>query len=240
MRAQFYTLVFVFCACIGHAQSHEGKTYDVRQLYGDLNTRDFHNVGFFYASAVLDAGLNSKFVSPKTEGSPLLFDDWNNQGVIVMGDKKYHFNNLNYNISRDEFMSKINNDSVFVFDLSNIDKIIVGNKQFKQLYDSGERKNKIYEVIYENDNFSLLKDYFIITTEGSPNPMLNRPNDKIVKKSTYFIMRNNSIEPFGWSKRSIVNLIDKEKKEEFKKYVKKNNLSYRDESDVRTMLKYFL
>jgi hypothetical protein len=235
MRTHLYILGFMLSAYVTYAQNTvNGK--NVGKYLGGTETTDFSSRAYFNKTELLGkASINNKI-----EGSALLFEGWDNKGIIVLGDKNYLLNNLNYDIDQDAFLSKINKDSTFVFDFANIDKIVINDKQFKTFYNSVQQKNKIYEVIYENDNFSLLKNYFVVVTKGSPDPMLNRPNDKIKKESAYYILQNNVIEPFKWNKKSIVSLIDEDKKEEFEKYVKKNKLSYKDESDVRKMLKIFL
>jgi len=236
MKTAFFTFILIFNLCIGYGQVLQGKGASWGKYLGGTETNDYSRRGLYDKFEVLNKALNNTI---KIEGSPLLFEGWDNEGVIVLGDKSYNLNNLNYDINQDVILSRISEDSIFVFNFTNIDNILINDKEFKQFYDTGQQKNKIYEVMYENNNFSLLKGYYVVIVEGSPDPMVHRPNAKIRKKSSYYIMRNNLIAPFKWKKKSILNLIDDEKREELKKYVKNNNLSYNDESDVGKMLKIF-
>ena len=234
MKFKFYALFFLVNTGLSLAQnSVNGK--NVGKFLGGTETTDFSSRALFNKAELLGKPTNTG----KIEGSALLFEKWDNDGIIVMGDKSYRLNNLNYDINQDAFLSKIDEDSTFVFDFTNIDKVVINDKLFKQYYSPSQQKSKIYEVIFENGDFSLLKGYFVVVIEGSPDPMLHRPNSKIRKKSDYFIMKDNIIEPFKWNKKSIAGLVEDNKKEDFEKYVKKNKLSYNDESDVSLVLKFF-
>jgi len=235
MKFQFCTLVFLANIGIGLAQNNSVNGKNVGKYLGGTETTDFSSRALFNKAELLGKPAGSG----KIEGSALLFEDWENEGAVILGDKSYRLNNLNYDINQDEFLSKISEDSTFVFDFSNIDKVVVNDKLFKQYYNPSQQKNKIYEVIYENSDYSLLKGYFIVVIEGSPDPMLHRPNAKIRKKSEYFILKNDMIEPFKWNKKSIAGLVEGDKKGDLEKYVKKNKLSYNDESDVNLILKFF-
>jgi len=177
-----------------------------------------------------------RFAKVATEGSYLLFDDWKNKGVILFGGKKLIISNINFNVKSEEFMSQLENDSTFIFDFKGIDKIIVNDRPFKRVYNNQTSENMVCEVIFEGDNLALFKNYYITTVESSPNPMLNRPSNKIQKQSNYFISKNNIVSPFKLKKSDILELSDKSKGLE--KYVKANRLSYKKEEDVAKMLDY--
>lgn len=238
MRALIFTLALMLCAFVNYAQGGPTGSKNIGSYVGGLDNNDFSSSGYFQKIDVVDKSVSGN-VGTKVEGSPLLFEGWNNKGILVLGEKKYLINNLNYDLRQDAFMAKFNKDSTFVFDFANIDKIVINDRTFKEIYNQQEQKKLVYEVIFEDDNLSLLKNHSIVVIDGSPDPMLNRPNTKIKQKSEYFVLKNNMIEPFKWNKRSIVALIDDSKKKDFEKYMSTNKLSYKDESDVSKMLKYF-
>lgn len=242
MRIHLFILVFIVCGNFVHSQNSVANKRNVGNYVGGMDLNDFAIRSGFNTSEILGKSVSNEIVSNgnKNHGSTLLFEGWNNNGTIVLGEKNYLINNLNYDINKDVILAKFNKDSTFVFDFNNIDKVIIDNKSFKQFYNTKLNENKIYEVIFENDNFSLLKDHFVTVIEGSPDPMMNRPNNIIKKNSAYYILKNNTFEPFKWNKKFIIGLVDEDKKEEFEKYVKKNGLSYKDELDVGKVLRYFL
>ena len=242
MKAQFYIFVFLLSTLASFSQNSVGSKRGVGEYVGGMDFNDFSTKSGYNVTQILgrfDESTESVSVSKKTVGSAFLFENWDNIGTIVLGDKNYNIKNLNYDIKKDQFLTRINQDSIFVFDFNNIDKIILNDKTFKQIYDTKLNQTNIYEVVFEDENLSLLKDYSVYVIEASPDPMLNRPNDKIKTNSSYFVYRNNLMEPFKWNKKSILSLVDEDKKDEFDKYIKKNNLSYKEESDVSKVLKYF-
>ena len=68
------------------------------------------------------------------DGSVYLLDDWKNNAVVYVGNKKYLFNNMNFHIEKEVFMSKIEKDSTLIFDMNRLDRIEINNRQFKSIY----------------------------------------------------------------------------------------------------------
>lgn len=177
------------------------------------------------------------FINPakKAQGSVHLFKDWNNLAVIHSSDaQKFSLKNINLNIERNTFESKISEDSIFTFNFNNIDKFVINNRVFKNYYNDGA--NRVFEVIYDAGQLVLLKGYKIQFVKGSPNPMLNRSTDKNVQKEFYFIKQNSSIKPFRLRKSSILDLLSTNQAKAAEKYVKDNRLSYKKDADVNRIL----
>ena len=126
-------------------------------------------------------------------GSAYLFDEWNNNGEIqTLTGERFLVRNINLNISRNAFEAKINdNDSIFSFNFNNIDQIIINEKKYKNYFSNGD--NRVYQVIYNDKNFSLLKGFSVKLVTSSGNPMVNRSNDKYVKKREYFFRNVNVV-----------------------------------------------
>ena len=187
-------------------------------------------------------GSSVTFINPKriTEGSVHLFKNWKNHAVIITNDgQKFSLKNINLNIKRNVFESKIDDgSSIFTFNFNNIDRFIVNNKVFKNFYYDDD--NRVYELIYESDEFSIMKGHTIQLIEGSANPMVNRKFDKYVQKSSYFIMKDDKIKPFKLKKKRILKLVDGdiERAQKIEQYVKSNRLSYKKEYDVRKVLEF--
>ena len=138
-------------------------------------------------------------------GSTYLFDEWNNDGEIqTVTGERFLVRNINLNLSRNAFEAKVNdNDSIFSFNFNNIKQIVINGKSYKNYYFNEE--NRVYELIYSNENFSILKGFSVKLVTGSGNPMVNRSNDKYVKKESYFIRdaEDKSIQKFKLNKRSL-------------------------------------
>ena len=175
-------------------------------------------------------------------GSAYLFDEWDNDGEIqTLTGERFLVRNINLNISRNAFEAKINdNDSIFSFNFNNIKQIIINGKSYKNYFYNED--NRVYELIYSGSEFTILKGFSVKLVTGSGNPMVNRSNDKYVKKESYFIRsgENNMIESFKLSKRSLNKLFENSSMDvnRILAYIDSSNLSYKDESDVIKMLEF--
>ena len=202
---------------------------------------DFNALG---SNASSDFGTSFFYNQPNKFiiGSAYLFDEWNNDGEIqTLTGERFLVRNINLNISRNAFEAKINdNDSIFSFTFNNIKQIIINGKSYKNYYYNED--NRVYELIYSGNNFTLLKGFNVKLVTGSGNPMVNRSNDKYVKKESYF-MRSNSektIENFKMNKRSLNRLFEKSAVDlnRILGFIDSGKLSYKDEKDVIRMLEF--
>ena len=175
-------------------------------------------------------------------GSAYLFDEWNNDGEIqTLTGERFLVRNINLNISRNAFEAKINdNDSIFSFNFNNIKQIIINGKYYKNYFNNED--NRVYELVYSGKTFSILKGFTVKLVTGSGNPMVNRSNDKYVKKESYFIRSSDkkTIESFKMNKRSLNKLFENNLKDVSRilAFIDSGNLSYKDEKDVIRMLEF--
>ena len=175
-------------------------------------------------------------------GSAYLFDEWNNDGEIqTLTGERFLVRNINLNISRNAFEAKINdNDSIFSFNFNNIKQIIINGKYYKNYFNNED--NRVYELVYSGKTFSILKGFTVKLVTGSGNPMVNRSNDKYVKKESYFIRSTDTkiIESFKMNKRSLNKLFENSFKDlgRILAFIDSGNLSYKDEKDVIRMLEF--
>ena len=202
---------------------------------------DFNALG---SNASSDFGTSFFYNQPNKFiiGSAYLFEEWNNDAEIqTLTGERFLVKNINLNISRNAFEAKINdNDSIFSFTFNNIKQIIINGKSYKNYYYNED--NRVYELIYSGRNFTLLKGFDVKLVTGSGNPMVNRSNDKYVKKESYFIRSNNekTIENFKMNKRSLNRLFEKSAVDlnRILGFIDSGNLSYKDEKDVISMLEF--
>ena len=202
---------------------------------------DFNALG---SNASSDFGTSFFYNQPNKFiiGSAYLFEEWNNNAEIqTLTGERFLVRNINLNISRNAFEAKINdNDSIFSFTFNNIKQIIINGKSYKNYYYNED--NRVYELIYSGRNFTLLKGFDVKLVTGSGNPMVNRSNDKYVKKESYFLRSNSekTIENFKMNKRSLNRLFEKSAMDlnRILGFIDSGNLSYKDEKDVISMLEF--
>ncbi len=179
-----------------------------------------------------------RFGRVPTDGSFLLFESWNNRAYLYVGEEKLAVSNINFHVDEEKFISQMENDSTFVYDFKGINRIVVNDRPFISLYSSKEGKNKVYEVVAESDELSLVKNYYSDVMTGSANPMINRARNKIKLKSNYFIMINGGLLPFNKKKTGFRSVIPSEKAEMLERFVKSNKLSYRNDDDLKRIVQY--
>ena len=202
---------------------------------------DFNALG---SNASSDFGTSFFYNQPNKFiiGSAYLFEEWNNNAEIqTLTGERFLVRNINLNISRNAFEAKINdNDSIFSFTFNNIKQIIINGKSYKNYYYNED--NRVYELIYSGKNFTLLKGFDVKLVTGSGNPMVNRSNDKYVRKESYFIRSKSekTIENFKMNKRSLNRLFEKSAVDlnRILGFIDSGNLSYKDERDVISMLEF--
>ena len=175
----------------------------------------------------------------RTEGTFYMYDNWQNYAVIHTSDnQKFALRNINLNLQRNVFEARVEGDSIFTFNFNNIDKFIVNGVEFKNYYWNDD--NRVYQVIYEGEDLQLLKGFKVDLVEGSANPMLNRANDRYVRKEYYFVREKGKISKFKLKKSKILKLVggDEGKANEILNYARRNKLSFSKENDVKKILEY--
>ena len=174
------------------------------------------------------------------EGSAFLFDNWKNRGVLMVGEKEYVFLNINYHIQKESFMSEMDGDSTFVFNLNNVNRVSINGRHFKSIYNVNESKNKVYEIVYESKKLSLLKGHGLKYINPNPNPMVSRPVGKIKHIKKYFVYKDDRLSPIKLKKSKILELFDIDKRKLVVKYAKKNKLSFKKERNLQQILHYYM
>ena len=210
-------------------------------LSGSVYTQTNFNAGISIGGN--DTNLGSSFFYNTRNvilGSVYLFDEWDNSAEIhTLSSEKFLVRNINLNINRNAFEAKLtDSDSIFSFNFNNIKQVVINDKIYKNYFYNDD--NRVYEIIYETEKFSIMKGFSVKLVKGHYNPMVRISNDKYSKFSSYFIKLNNSIKPFKLRKKSVINLLsaDKNSISRLEIYVNTKRLSYKKEKDVIQILDY--
>ncbi len=222
---------FMFTIGYGHAQAVDANNNVLNALatYGP----DGANIG---ASSIV------RNPPRPIEGTVYLFDSWNNNTLIVTTtqEKVIRLNsNINFNTKRNAFESKLDSETIFTFDFTNIDKIIINNRIFKNIYSPVDGGYRIFEVIAESKDFEIYKDYSIDIREGNPNPLLARANDKYIMKDSYYVKKGKSFKKLRLKKSDILKAAGS-KSSIVEQYAKDNNLNFKNERDVQKIVSYYM
>jgi len=175
------------------------------------------------------------------EGTVYLFDGWNNNTLIVTNvqEKPIRLNsNINFNAKRNVFESKIDSETIFTFDFTNIKEIVINNRVFKNIYSPVDGAYRVFEVIAESKDFEIYKDYTIDIREGNPNPLLARTNDKYILRDSYYVKKGKSFKRLKLKKSEILKAAGS-KSSVVEQYAKDNNLNFKDEKDLQKIVSYY-
>ena len=68
--------------------------------------------------------------------------------------------------------------------------------------------------------------------------MVNRPQTTLKKKVAYLVLKNKSVLNFKLRKSSVFKLTGDKNKKELKSFIKKNQLSVKNENDLKMIFTY--
>ena len=195
---------------------------------GSLGGRQFTGAATFY---------NPKF---DREGSIYLFDGWDQSAIIFPKGVNRGFTErqMNFNIQRSLFETRVKGDSIKAFNFVSIEKIIVDGRTFKSFFLEELQRQKIFEVVYKGKDFSILKGYTVDILEASANPMLARPRDKYIQRVTYYVETDTELKEFKLKKKAILSRLDTAAASKAKEYAKKYDKSFTNEEELRLILNY--
>ena len=185
-------------------------------------------------------GSSSIIRNPKKpiDGTVYIYEDWSNYATVSSEETKVRLNNLNFNAQRNAFQSKIGRDSIFTFNFRNLKEVVIKNKTFKNIYSPIQQKSRVVEVVAENKDFSIYKDYRIEIKEGNPNPQRGAPNDKFLIRYDYYVSKGETFEKFQLKKSKLLKVMG-DKADKVEAYIKSNKLKIKKSSDFDKIMKYY-
>jgi len=216
MKKNISALYFLFITCAFMAQN-SGTFFGSNQMLD----------GGSFAST--NKNINSGYTNVK--GTPFLFDDFKNDGVIILSSgEKYNIKNININLDKCEFVSEQGKDSLFIF--RNVTKAIINSKEYTNI------DHTIYEVLVMGDRISFFKK----EDKVIKRQVQDKLSPEVVKwklMEDYYIKVNDDFEQINLRKKEFYKFIEENKLETLKKYIKKNKLSPKKEKDLIKILVYY-
>ncbi|CAI8322039.1 MAG: Uncharacterised protein [Flavobacterium sp. SCGC AAA160-P02] len=227
-------ILFLFSISIVYSQNSstgvsDNNTSNLLRITGDGG----NSSGQTYGTAM-------RFVNPPrtVDGSIYLYEKWNNNPTVVTSkdNKTFTLNNINFNLRTNRMVTRISKDSIFIIDMNKIDNINILDKTFKKI--DTEIGSRVFEVIFESDDLSVLNFHSVKFVEGSVNPMLSRKTDKLIQKETFYLLRGGEIKEFRLRKKDIQDLIpvNVSEKNMLIKYYKNGKYSHKRINDLKLVL----
>ena len=185
----------------------------------------------------------NKKINNGVDGSPYLYDSWNNYSKIYFRDKTYEIKYFNYNIYADRFEAKLSSDSVFVINSWNVKKVVINDRVFNQFMDPEINTNSYFENLIDFDDYQILRKYNVKIKSSAINPLTNEKlgNDQIIKYETFYIYNNlnNSLDKIKLKKSIIEPLFKTDNINMLNKFINNNRLNYKDINDIIKIVKYY-
>jgi len=227
MKKATFLLLSILCILPSFAQetkTEKNPRNNIRQGFGTHNS--------------FDLGLG--FVNPdfKTDGSAYYFEDWDTEGVIFTKQNgSFKIKNVNINLYNNTLDALYDENSVYTFDSDNLMKIEINDKVFRVFTIDGELK--IFELFF-NEKLSVYREYDVIYSEGSINPMHARSANKYIKKEKYYLYSNGELTRMKTSKKAFSKVVQSDalNQKAITEYISKNRLSLNDETDLLQVLNF--
>ncbi|MFK5957931.1 MAG: hypothetical protein QM495_03560 [Lutibacter sp.] len=165
------------------------------------------------------------------------FSNWRNEGIIYLNNKAYSLSNINFNVNKNLFESRISRDKLFAFNKAEIDSVRINNFLFKKI------GNSYYEVLFESENNLLLKKHDITFRKGIENRLgggtLGKTKELIAYN--YLIKSGDLFKRVELKKNSILEVLNPNINKKFlANFVKKEDLSYKKVKDIIRIFKFIL
>jgi hypothetical protein len=163
-----------------------------------------------------------------------IFPKWNNIGILFVDNKRYTLSNINFDVNINSFESRISRDKYFSYKNSEIDSVSINNLLFKKVGKS------FYEVLFGKGNILFLKKHDVRYQRGIENRIDGSiGRSRVLLSYKYLIKIRNKYKKVELNKKSIVSLFDVGNgRDRLIKYVRDNNLSYKDTKDVIKIFKF--
>ncbi|WP_300434109.1 hypothetical protein [Christiangramia sp.] len=199
------------------------------------------DVNSYLANSSLGQTPTIQSFNKNIDGTFYLFEDWDNYAILYTNRKAVKLRSFNYNLKKELLEIRLSKDSVFSINSSTIDSLSINNRLFKPIKIPGS-KAVFSEIIFEQGDVILVKNYQTKIKEAELNLITGRYDfpDKIEKELNYYSSLGNygNLKQINLRKREILNFFDS-KSDFIRHFVKKNDLSYKKELDIKKIFQYY-
>jgi len=140
----------------------------------------------------------------------------------------------NYNLLEQTFDIETDNNKTLKLLPNKVYKVTFEDKIFISI------KGKFYELINQNENFTLLADTFLETYMPDYTPGIQVKPDPTYRKSNEIMLLNkNRFFKIQRNKKFIINMFSSSKSKEINTFFKKNKISPRDDDELSILFLEF-
>lgn len=176
-------------------------------------------------------------------GSMYIFDDFQEGKIkFTKGDLSGPVL-LNVNAYKKELnIKKTIDGSPLALDLDFIQEVIIngtdGDKFFRKLsadnFEKGKSETFLYEVLFDNDGLTLIKEEVILLSKAEKGAYASGPQeDSFISSVVYYLSnKNNPFSSTNLAKASIQKILGKEVASLIDSHFKSNGLSWKSETDI--------
>ena len=213
-----------------------------------IAAQDANNLNIKTSMSAFDSPINiakAGFWVPKSTsvasvvGSVYLFDNWNGLYTIIGVNKNAtQVSNLNYNLQTKTLESTFVSDSIFQYDMSEIDYVKNGSTIYKVI--NNGQVNGLFSELVVNTHFQIYKEIELSIKKGTFDRLsqVKIKEDQYVKVPIYYLVQDGVFQRQKFNKKAVLQLTGGQK-EAVDKFVSTNNLSYSKESDLIRILIYY-
>ena len=180
------------------------------------------------------------FEDTTIKGNVYLYENWNTVGVIVTSnDINLSIVGLNYDTKNNNFVAKVSEDSVYVFNNKDIKEVKINKNYFKPYKNNKDGSDKYYEVLAMSNDIEILNDNIKVVQKGKLNPITQvTEQDKYVNMPVYYLKMGDKINEIKLKNKSFSKHFGKKEKE-IKSFINDKNLSLKDERNFQVILNYY-
>jgi hypothetical protein len=182
------------------------------------------------------------FQTTEIEGNPLLFDQFL-VGVLVNGKSQTVPVRMNLDLANNRILVDQDN-KIIAMDNSAVTSIQIKTPKmtFKNGFSTGGKddlnKNSLFEVIFEGDNYTVLKHTGVSLQEDVASYGTAVQKDVFVRYTDYYLITSeNGFEGLSSRKRRFFRVFGDDRKA-IEKYVDENDLDFKDDTDRSEIFAY--
>jgi hypothetical protein len=229
MKNNLFILLSTLMFCKANCQNSSTKDTSVNYNTATY-TGNIHTSGLWIPSVSVENSV---------KGTVYLFSNFTGvYNVISKKGDSFNLSSLNYNIKTNSLETFVSKDSVFQYDLNQIDYVVNKNNKYK-VNSSGNLKGLSLEV-YNTDKIQFFKTCKVVTEKAVINPMTNAVISaaEYTHVFSYYLYIKGIEVKIKLNKKDVLDAL-KDKKNPVKDYVELNNLNYTNIDDVCKILKYY-